>query len=262
MSPQAALATTFTNVKGLAIFDPLGDNGQGSLYQHETWDDAGFLGPFITDRRGHIYVAPAPLVSVVDNPPELQNRIYRVDSDSQEMTLYLELPWAQPPGGANPFGVVGLAYDCETESLYATSLAGSTAGQEVGRIFRIDLETGQVTSQLEAVDAMGVSAFRGVGGKRLYYSLARTPEVYSIALDAQGDLVGEPRPEFSYAVQTTGGRRTARRIRMAGDDTMTLNLMDFNFSLQVASERREDVLTYRYAPADDNWSFVQREATP
>lgn len=260
LSPQAALATTFTNVKGLAIFDPAGNNGQGSLYQHPTWDDAGFLGPFITDRRGDIYVAPAPLVSVVENPPELQNRIYRVDSNNQEMALFLDLPWSQPPSGGNPFGVVGLAYDCETESLYATSLAGSTASQQLGRIFRIDLKTGQVTSQLDGIDAMGVSAFNGAEGKRLYYGLARSPEVYSVALDAQGNFVGEPRLEYSFAGDTVGGRRTARRIRFSGADTMRLSLMDFNYSLQVASARQEDVVTLGYDADSDSWNFLKIDA--
>ena len=260
LGKQAALATSLTNVKGLAIVDHAGNNGQGRIYQHETWDDAGFLGPFITDRRGDIYTAPVPVVSLVENPPELQNRIYRADSDSQVMSLFLELPPAQPPSGASPFGVVGLAYDCETDSLYATSLAGSTAGQEVGRIFHIDLKTKQVLAQLEGVDAMGVGVFNGAGGKRLYFGLARTPAVRSIALDAQGNFVGEPRDEFSFARQALGGRRTVRRIRFLPSGEMTLNTRDFNFSLQVASKRQEDVLTYRYDPATDGWTFVKIEA--
>ena len=219
---------------------PHGNNGPGSLYQHETWDDAGFLGPFITDRQGNIYTAPVPLVSLVDNPPEQQNRIYRVDTDSQVMSLFSELPPALPFSGANPFGVVGLAYDCETDSLYATSLAGSTAGQEVGRIFHVDLKTKQVLAQLEGVDAMGVAAFNSVDGKRLYYAPARhAAEVRSIALDAQGNFVGEPRREFSFANKATGGRRTIRRIRFNTPGEMTLHTMDFNYSLQVpASAKR------------------------
>lgn len=257
LSEQAALATSLTNIKGLAIVDPMGNNGQGSIYQHETWDAAGFLGPFITDRHGDIYTAPVPMVSLVENPPELQNRIYRVDSDSQVLSLFVELPPAQPPSGASPFGVVGLAYDCETESLYATSLAGSTAGQEVGRIFHIDLKTRQVLDQLEGVDAMGVGVFNGVHGKRLYFGMARTPAVRSIALDAQGNFVGEPRAEFSFAAETVGGRRTVRRIRFNATGEMTLNLIDFNYSLQAASQRLEDVMTYHYDPATDRWTFVR-----
>lgn len=259
LGPRAALVTALTDVKGLAVLDPDGNEGRGRVYQHATWDDAGFLGPFITDRHGHIYTAPVPLVSLVDNPPEQQNRIYRVDSDTQQMALYVELPWAQPPSGANPFGVVGLAYDCETESLYASSLAGSTAREEVGRLFRVDLTTGQVAAHYDGVDAMGVAVFNGADGKRLYYGLARRPEVWSVGLDAAGNFVGEPRLEFSYAQHVAGGRRTARRIRFQGGDTMVLNLMDFNYTLQVAGQRREDLLFYRYDPAAARWEFVRFE---
>jgi hypothetical protein len=257
LSKQAALATTLTNVTGLAIIDPAGNNGQGRLYQHETWKNTGNLGPFITDRNGYIYVAPVPLVSTQENPPELQNRVYQVDTDSQVMSLLTELPWAQPPSGANPFGVVGLAYDCETESLYATSLSGSTAGQEVGRIFQIDLKTAQTVAQHDGVDAIGVAVFNGAQGKRLYYGLARKPEVYSIALDEAGHFVGEPRREFSYAGSTKSSRNTVRRIRFDQSGGMKLNLMNFTYSLKVASERQEDELTYRYDVFKDSWNPVR-----
>ncbi len=260
LSNQAVLTTSLTDVKGLAILDPAANNGQGGIYQHESWDDAGFLGPFITDRRGHIYTAPVPLVSLVDNPPEQQNRIYRVDTDSQVMALYIELPWAQPPSGANPFGVVGLAYDCETDTLYATSLAGSTASQTLGRIFHIDLAEARVLAQADGIDAMGVGVFNGVKGKRLYFGLARAPEVHSIALDAQGNFVGEPRREFSFASHVVAGRRTVRRIRFGTEGVMTLHMIDFNFTLQVAGKRQEDVITYSYDPASDTWTFVKVEA--
>ncbi|MCU0507517.1 MAG: hypothetical protein MUC34_03790 [Anaerolineae bacterium] len=255
LSDEAALTTALTNVKGLAIIDPKGNDGQGSIYRHESWDDAGFLGPFVTDRQGDIYVAPVPLVSLVDNPPELQNRVYRIGSDDEAMRLFVELPPAQPPGGGSPFGVVGLAYDCETGSLYATSLAGSTAGQEVGRIFQIDLATGNIVSQIEGVDAMGAAVYNTPAGKRLFFGLARSPEVRSVPLDGEGKFAGQPQSEFNYASHTLGGRRTARRIRFGDAGEMKLNMTDFNFSLQVASRRMEDLLTYRLDESSGKWAF-------
>ncbi|MFN8424002.1 MAG: hypothetical protein U0470_11715 [Anaerolineae bacterium] len=56
-----------------------------------------------------------PLVSLEDNPPALQNRVYRVDSASQALALFVDLPAAAPPSGANPFGVIGLACSCDGE---------------------------------------------------------------------------------------------------------------------------------------------------
>jgi hypothetical protein len=254
LSRGAALATTLTQVKGLAIIDPAGNNGRGAIYQHPSWSKAGFLGPFITDREGNLYAGPVPVVSLVDNPPEKANRVYRVDSNSQEMSQFAELPAALPPSGASPFGVVGLAYDCETESLYVTSLAGSTATQEVGRIYRIDLKTGQVKDQLDGVDAMGLAAFKGSQGKRLYYGRARTAEVDSIGLDEAGDFVGEPRFEFSFADRAVGDRNTVRRIRFGTNNEMTLSVMDFAFSLKAESRHQEDTHTYHYDPGGDTWT--------
>ncbi len=255
-SQQASIGTAIQGVKGLAIVDPAGDNGQGSLYQHPTWDDAGYLGAWIYDRRGNVYVAPAPLVSLIENPPEQQNKIYKVDSDSQVMAEWVDLPAALPPSGANPYGVVGLAYDCDTELLYAASLAGSTAGQEVGRIFVVDLATGQVLDTLEGIDAMGVGVFNGSQGKRLYYGLTRRPEVWSIALDGEGRFVGEPRFELSLADLPTEGRQTVRRMRFGSGADATFYLVNFNYTLQVAGERQETILQFVYDPFSDTWSAV------
>ena len=258
-SQQASIGTAIQGVKGLAIVDPAGNNGQGALFQHPTWDDAGYLGAWTYDRRGNVYVAPAPLVSLIENPPELQNKIYKVDSDSQVMAEWADLPAALPPTGANPYGVVGLAYDCDTELLYATSLAGSTAGQEVGRIFIVDLATGQVLDTLEGVDAMGVGVYHGAQDKRLYYGLTRRPEVWSIALDDQGRFAGEPRFELALAGLPTEGRQTVRRMRFGEGTGATFYLVNFNYTLQVAGERQETVLQFVYDPFSDTWSAA---ATP
>jgi hypothetical protein len=251
LAGQPALATSLTNVKGLAILYGSPDHQQ--VYQHETWDDAGFLGPFITDRNGNIYTAPVPLVSLQDNPPELQNRVYRVDSDTQAMSLLVELPPAPVASGGNPFGAVGLAYDCDTESLYVTSVAGSTAKAEVGRIFQVDLRTATVAAQVDGVDAIGVGVFNGTSGKRLYYGSARRAEVDSVALDDSGAFAGEARREVALGAVVRGGRDTVRRIRFGTTD-MTFQLMDFSYSLQVAGERQEDEVTLTYDVATDAWS--------
>ena len=251
----AAFGTAVEGVMGLAIVSA-GPDGAPSVYQHPSWDDAGYLGPFTTDAEGNVFTAPVPLVSLVENPLGLQNRLLRIDTDSQVMTELVTLPPAREPSSANPFGVVGLAFDCETGSLYASSLAGSTASEELGRIFQVEAASGRLRSQLDGVDAMGLGVFRGSGGKRLYFGRTRSPELHSVALDATGAFVGAPRLELSLADQVRGGLATPRRLRFGAGPQLRLHMMDFNYSLQVAARREEREIDLRYDPASDRWQLI------
>lgn len=254
--PRAMIGTSVPGVKGLAVLDPDKPRDQGGIFQHPSWDDAGALGPYAYDAEGNLYVAPAPLDNVQDNPVALQNRIYKVDTDSMEMTLLVDLPPGQPPSGANPFGVIGLAYDCSLRQLFAASVAGSTAGQEAGRIFRVDPAAKAVAVLQDGVDAFGLATFNGVPGKRLYYGLARQPELYSVALDGRGAFADSPRRELSLAELPDGSSDKIRRIRFPAGQRMTLHAYDFTYSLQVASERQERLFQYAYDAAADAWSRV------
>lgn len=244
---------------GLIIGEPY-ENGR--YYQHETWDDAGNLGPFTYDNKGNIYLSPVPLASLETNPTAEQNQVYVVDSQTAEMTQFLELPWPLPPSGANPFGVVGLTYDCDTNSLYVASVAGSTAQEEVGTIYQIDITTGEIVSQLNNSDAIGVGVYNGSSDKRLYYGVARSPEVYSISLDATtGNFYGEPRFEFSLAAQPGGSFDNAHRIQFTQDGRMLIKGREFSYSLQVASEPQRNLYAFQHDPNEDSWTFlnVQQE---
>lgn len=225
----------------------------GRLYQHPSWDDAGNVGPYVVDKDGNIYVAPVPMVSLFNNPPEEQNKIYRIDSRTGVMQEFINLPWDQPPSGANPFGVVGLAYDCDTHSLYAASVAGSAPNQELGRLHRIDLTTGQVVDQQEAVDALGLGVFTGRQGKRLYYGAARTPDVYSIALDESGDFTGQARFEFSLAALEGGSQDNAHRLRFNRDNTLEIKGIEFGFKLMAVSDPQRNIYQLHYNPESDTW---------
>jgi len=252
-----AIDTSQVIAKGLVIREPF-ENGR--YYQHETWDDAGNVGPFAYDSQGDIYIGPTPLASLQTNPTAEQNWIYRVDSQTAVMEKYIELPWALPPSGANPFGIIGLGYDCDTESLYAATVAGSTALEEVGGIYQVDLKTGGIISQLDNTDAIGLGIFNGTSGKRLYYGSARSPEVYSVSLNAgTGEIYGEPRFEFSLAAQPGGSFDNANRIQFTDDGKMVVKGNEFSYSLQVASDPQRNIYTFRHEPSDDSWEFLNVE---
>ncbi|MEN9423574.1 MAG: hypothetical protein RL122_957 [Pseudomonadota bacterium] len=256
LGTQVAIDTRQRGYTGLRLL-----NGQtGQAWQHPTWDDAGHVGAFARDHEGNIYVTPAPEVSLAENPPALQNRIYRIDGATGEMALWLELPAFAPPSAANPFGTMGLFFDCDTHSLYVSSVAGSEPRQANGRIYRIDIATKKVKSQLDSVDALGVGVFNGVQHKRLYFGAARSSDVYSVALDAQGDFAQDVRHEFALVTLPDGNSTSVRKIEFTqnrqGQYVMQAKELEFGFRLPAENNPYKRVFRFSYQVGDDTWQFV------
>jgi hypothetical protein len=78
------------------------------------------------------------VINTEKNKPTEQNRIWKVDAISGNMAVAVELP-APPddPRHQNPYGLLGLGYDCDNGVLYASSVAGSTLNSEIGVLYAI-----------------------------------------------------------------------------------------------------------------------------
>jgi hypothetical protein len=256
MGAQVAIDTQQQGYTGLRLLQPQ----TGKAWQHPSWDDAGHVGAFARDKVGNIYVAPTPEVSLAENPPALQNRIYKIDAQTGEMALWLELPAVALPSPSNPFGVMGLFYDCDTDSLYASSLAGSTPKQANGRIYRIAVANKQVVSQLEQTDAIGVGVFNGVKHKRLYFGSARSSDAFSVALDAKGDFTADVRHEFALASLPDGNSTSVRKFSFGagqgGQYVMQVKELEFGFRLLAENNPHRRVYRFSYEPGQDSWQFA------
>lgn len=246
-------ATDDRAVLGLKMYDPATPD---QMYSHPSWTSGGYLGPLIADGQGNIYVGPVPRINLIDNPPERQTWVYKVDTNTGEMRPFVNIPSAAPPSTENPYGILGLAIDCETNSLYATSVAGSGRAAELGRITRIDLNTGQVMGQIEGVDAIGVAIFNTAVGKRLYFGPARVSEVRSVALDDQGNFVGDEQVEFPLDAPGASGSDRARRISFTDRGEMLINGRQFDFNLAASTIQPRLLYVYKYRATDDGWDFV------
>lgn len=252
-SPQAVLATNFTDIKGMGLLEPATETAEARFFQDPTWDDAGWLGHLTFDPQGNVYVFPAPRVSLVDNPPERQNTIYRVDTNSAKMTTFITLTAAAPPSPENPFGLMGMTYDCDTDSLYASTVSGSTRAQEVGKLVHIKRTTGEIVGEYTGIDPYGIAIYNHPTGKRLYFGLARASEVNSIALDATGAFVGDPQPEFALPDPTF----KAWRIAFDADGALQVRGLEFDYNLIATSDNKEVSYTYRYDATTSTWQLSQ-----
>ena len=260
---RAALDTSDTHQPGLRLTEP-GPAGQPPrVFQDPSWVQAGFLGAPVRDTSGNIYVAPAPQTSLILNPPAQQTRIYKIDGTTGQMALFATVPAAQPASPENPFGVLGLAIDCQTNSLYAASVAGSTRQQEIGRIVRIDLHTGQITSQIDGIDGFGlvVGREKDVPGGRLYIARARTPDIQSMALAPDGSLVGQPGPELAFGPLLNDGDGRVRRLNLATNGTLTLTITPFVYTLAPPSTAPQQ-LTFIFDQKQMAWQPLPSQSAP
>jgi hypothetical protein len=149
-----------------------------------------------------------------------------------------------------------MTIDCETNSLYVSSVAGSDRQHERGRLFRIDLNSGKIAAQYEGVDAIGVGVYNTAHGKRLYFGPARVSEVRSLALDDQGNFAGGERVEFQLDAPNASGNDRARRINFDDQGQMLINGRQFDFNLIANTIQPNLLYIFRYRTIDDGWSFV------
>ena len=232
----------------------------GKVLQLDSWKKEGTLGPYTLDKNGVIYTAPIPFVNLLGRPPLSYNRILKVDAATGEMSELMHLPHAQKPTEEQPYGVVGMTYDCSNHSLYVSSLAGSTGESEVGRIYHIDLKSKKILHQLDGFDALGLGVFTMKSGKKLYMGSARSPEIFSIDLDDDGGFVGQPVFEFSLAALEGGSYDNAHRIRFLRGNVLKIKGIEFSFSLMAASDPQRNIYLFDYDDQGDKWVF--REAHP
>lgn len=256
---NSALDTRSKYVKGIALrqFDQNGNITR--TFQDTSWTQAGYLGAFQSDMQGNIYVIPVPAISILDNPPQKANIIYRIHAGTGLMTPLVDLPALAPPNSQNAYGLLSLTYDCETHSLYASSVAGSTYSQIAGRIFQVDPDTGAVRSTVDYVDAFGLGVFNTVNGKRLYFGMARTPEIYSVALDKNGILSTDIRPETAFTVAGITSDERVQAISFQEPNEMIITTMPFDFNLTAPTEIQHTQLIYSYDYQQDTWHYVSSQ---
>lgn len=225
-------------------------------FQHPSWKKGGWLAPILLDEGGNIFTAPAPFISILDNPIANNNTIYRVDSQTGEMEEFLRLPFADSINTDNPFGIIGMIYLCEPGILYVSSVAGSKRYEENGHIYAIDIKKKEIIDQLDHTDAMGMGISYITGKRKLFFGTGRNSDVLSVNLNSKGKFTGSAQKEFTLENLGVRGDDKVRRIRTDQYGNLVVHGMEFNFNLIAPREKQETVYNFYYDEESKKW--VQR----
>lgn len=242
---------------GLSLVQFQGPGVPYKQFRLPGWDIAGHLGAVVTDKGGSSYLIPRPFINTLKNDPVKQNTIYKVDSETGKMTAYIELPSEKQPHVGNPYGLLGLVFDCESDLLYASSVAGSGLNEETGSIYAIRTDgEPKVIATLSGVDAMGIGLCYLDSKKMLFFGKARSSEVYSIALNADGSFESEPLKVLSLEKLGDRGDDKPRKIRFDARGNMHVSGIGFNFNLANSADKQENIYTFQYDPGSKQWRLL------
>lgn len=260
MQQPVAIDTQQSLLPGI-VFKEL--RGAQRLYRHPSWEMSGHVASTVRDSAGNIYAIPVPSLGLDTNPLSRRNTIYRIDSATGIMSIFVELPMFGASSQKNPFGTLGLTLDCDSQSLYVSSVANSTPRESNGVIYKINLTTRKIESQLPNVDAIGLGIFNHSDGKRLYYGDARSSSVYSLALSSNGQFLPTemPRHELSLLEIRNGDTTQVQKVRFQADKEYGYKLVvtDTEFSYRLLAESHKRFRHYEYVWDNnlDKWVFLK-----
>jgi hypothetical protein len=255
-SSNALLSTSDKIRKGLLLIElPKGDTPPKE-YQHPSWSKAGWLAPISLDEKGNVYLGPVPVVNTLFNPASEQNTLYRVDSVDQELRPFLTLNTTAKVNEQNAFGILGIALNCNDRSLYVSSVFGSTRQQALGQIVRINPETKAQTVVLANTDAMGLALYRYPTETRLFYGLAREPEIWSVGLTDAGAAKSDARLEINLEQLGLRGDDRARRINFQPNGDVLVWGVDFSFNLIAPTEKLETIYRFARNNEKNSWQYA------
>jgi hypothetical protein len=258
---RSVLSTSEVRKMGLFLiqYNKNGDttNGGRILYQHPSWKSAGWLGPIQLDPQGNVFIGPVPVINLIDNPPTKQNTIYKIDAQSGEMKLFAALPLISKDSINNPYGILGFAYLCETNTLYVSTVQGSTRSKENGCVYALDATTGVVIDKIENIDALGMGISYMAGKRVLYISSARNSDVLEITINDKGKFTKKLQVALSITGLGPRGDDKVRRIKFdKATGTMKLHAIEFNYNLTAPTEKQESIYSYNWNEAEKKWSLV------
>jgi hypothetical protein len=256
------LSTAERDLLGLSVIEKNPQTGQRTrVWQHQSWRQAGNLSAFTTDARGNIYVIPAPRVNVADNPANKQNRIYKIANESGDMLPFFEFPVAKAVHQKNPFAGMGITYDCASDSLFLSSVAGSSPETELGKLMRISLgETPRVESVINNFDGFGVASVDSPNGPALIAGHARSGDVFWFALDEHANFLPKSNSTVLLSLHDLGpeGWDRARKIELGSNSQIIVRGIPFQYNLsQPSAQERPTVYEFQFDLAANQYRFMR-----
>ena len=235
--------------KGIALL--YGKNFDKVLHPKQ-WEQYAHLGTYAADRAGNLYLVPTPYISIEPTTFNLQKNIYKLDSKTGKLTLWMHIDDIHP-SAKNPYGLSAITFDCDDGTLWMAAIDESDYREQKGVIYHIDPRTKEILQRLEGMDALSLVLLKSSHGKYLLAGSARDNALYTYPITDQ-KLIDKP----IKLLELPNANEHIRKIKVTGINRLELQSIPFSYTL-IAQTAKKDRILYdaRWNP-QGQWSIKKR----
>ena len=208
--------------KGLAF---LHGRGLSKSLHLKTWEQFDHFSSYVLTPNGDMFLTPMPYISIKEHTFEFQSNIYRLDSNSGKVEIWLQLEDVHA-GLNNPYGVISLAYDCEDHTLWVSALDETNYDDNRGVIYHIDIQSKKVLQRVDGVDALSLKLIKSEKGKFLLAGMTRENSLVAYAIVKQKLILKELKL-FNFG----RSNERIRKISIVHKNQLQLKTIPFSYSL-------------------------------
>lgn len=214
----------------------------------KTWKKFDYFSTYALDPKGNMYLSPMPFISVNQNTFEFQKNIYKLDTNSGKLSIWMTLDEVKA-GGNNPFGVIALAYDCDDHTLWVSAIDETSYDVSRGIIYHIDIKLKKILERVDGVDALSLTLVKSDKGKQLLFGGARENTLYT--LDTKTLKV-------TKLFELSNSDEHIRKIKVRGQNLLELQTIPFSYTLiaETSGGTNRNYYGLKWDDRNASWSLL------
>jgi len=222
VTPPVTIDLSQQQFKGLAFL--YGKNFRQVIHPKE-WEIFEHFSTYAFDKEGNTYLAPMPFISIKPTTFNLQKNIYKLDSLTGKLSIFMELNDVLPTA-SNPYGIISLVYDCDDETLWVSAIDKSNYRAERGAIYHIDITDKKVLQKIEGFDALTIRLLKTKQGKFLLAGSARESALYAFSI--KNRVLSENKIKL---LALPNANEHIRKIKVKSSNRLELQTIFFSYTL-------------------------------
>jgi len=206
----------------------------------KAWENFEHFSTYALDKKGNVFLAPMPFISIKPTTFNLQKNIYKLDSLTGKISIFIHFDEVLP-SASNPYGIISLVYDCDDDTLWVSAIDESNYREEKGVIYHIDIKSKKILQKIEGTDALTLRLLKSKNGKFLLAGSAKKNALYAFKIEQQ-EIVQNSKIKL---LELPSANERIRKIKIRKENILELQTIPFSYTLVAETSDKNERREYR-----------------